>query len=34
MSYKDFKELNQFPKDEAKRLYKAAYSQFKTAEKE
>ncbi len=33
MSYKNINELKQLPKDEAKYLYKAAYSRFKASEK-
>ncbi len=33
MSYRNFEELKHLSKDEAKRLYKEAYSRFKTTEK-
>ena len=34
MSYRNFNELKQLPKDEAKNLYNKAYSRFKTVEKD
>ena len=33
MSYRSFDELKKLPKSEAKKLYKAAYSDFKISEK-